>query len=1653
MINSTSPSSTTMDERMQSGRPVLNEAPDLTNLSKDPAILREQLRQLEEDVQALSVVPKKIPGDTKAQDIAEKGMTDEERKTERSLREELANTSRELSRLQRDSIADDLQTRGIPPTMEAYEQKYREAKDRAIEAEKDKVRALEALQSLVGGKDALKDIVVSAKLEHAKRAGSPSSPKRMSIDDYRPKYDGLNLSTARGGELTPLTPGSAAAPPASSLQQIRERAVARAVLEESLPIGMNTIPMFDAEGKGFKIGQKVIIGTGQFAEERYVVGFGSLVLDRPLQYSHGPGEIILGINPTTATNALTTSPERKQAQQDDRVSNPWGDDSLVLATQTNQLPGFQPPPPKHAITDEIDDDVPPPPPPEDPFWQRRMDADRVRERERMRKWKSIETKPAAHQRDWNQSDAVSVQFTRERRRGGYGRRQKYREEHRNRVRRVVKEDNDSRRGRGHSSSSPTSTRDGDRDRKTEHYPLRDGTLITYDSDDGSGDPNDLLSSGRVGRGRARSDLYSDLHESRERHHAARRKEREIGLWAKQLASLTKEERGAGADGDDSEGDELMNILRETQGGDIDDDSLYDDDEDSIFGGDAAMLLDNRVRNHSSPRSATRNARGRRTKTLSDGRVVKDLRSPTQYGNYANASRYGATGRKYRSRMDSYHRASSYEYQRGAATSRVDDRVAASRSERNRKKETQGDRREAARLMREREENLDARERRRNGRGHGQRSKSSPRRQRHRDGESEYSSPSINGSKSSNIGRVSPSSKYMVQKAGEDVFDALRAVIAHRIRNYGHTEDDTRGPLLALDDDDTGLLNMDDIAFALRRIGARLTEAHLNEIFELLGEDQSDPDSADDIVYEDLVVAMHRDDHLVDRTSQPEQTSSITPPAGPTPSQASGPDATSGPAAPAGPPPLAALAKLATAPEPDRRPIPRGPPSSGGNSAAPGGAPPPPPPPDKGARVAHNRKAQPRGARPPPPKPAAKQIGGGNPSVFSRLDESVDVVSRLKPKASMTHARDSYGMTRTELSVSIDGLRTRKRLMAVVEVGFPASSPAPEQTNGTMSAQQIRQRDRAASLHTQGHGRNSIQWYDENKKTFTGQSLVDWLIDDLNVPGVHDAVLEAQSLVEGGWILMAGAPPVADTPSAQGRVGDTFNLQSIYTSLAMRWVEIGRTEPRRGPSCGFTTTTSLMFALPNSPQGGGADGIVLTTTVFAIDEDAGGSGQPRAASSSVDSDIDLKRVDAKGTSVVAVGTVALSDLLSSPGGWLVGPRQHNYPIKLLASSPSNFGLSAPPPDAHQKTSMQSYVFNTSDVVRSNGAKGMLNVTEMISEVSIGANVAPQLLALYRERIQSIVRSFDNGNSSEGLESQRELASTYRAFSSDYDNSLMTAQSGQSRESEQLAHSFKAARLVSDISRQFDATNIHVHTLHVEDNTTGLASSYPTLSMGMPAAHPLGFSRGGLLRLQEEYMTLRRSIVASGKSIDVDDMKRMESLGIEIDKRKDIVLSQCTTALVASFLATAETYRPGKSSMADPIATDWWSSTTRAGFLLHFEGVLNNSKKDQCILEDFVVGARALEKMFICIVDRPSTNSASFNARANSSAPTVEIHHVNAAQGASAGGHLQVDLYMGDMYPFSRLPEAVQRGALIPVRTTVFSHSPTLQPSSNVSNLFV
>jgi hypothetical protein len=64
-------------------------------------------------------------------------------------------------------------------------------------------------------------------------------------------------------------------------------------LEQTIVAGTVKIPMTDSDTKGFKAGQKIIVGDGEFAEERFVIGLGSLILDRPLEYGHRRGEPIV----------------------------------------------------------------------------------------------------------------------------------------------------------------------------------------------------------------------------------------------------------------------------------------------------------------------------------------------------------------------------------------------------------------------------------------------------------------------------------------------------------------------------------------------------------------------------------------------------------------------------------------------------------------------------------------------------------------------------------------------------------------------------------------------------------------------------------------------------------------------------------------------------------------------------------------------------------------------------------------------------------------------------------------------------------------------------------------------------------------------------------------------------------------------------------------------------------------------------------------------------------------------------------------------------------------------------------------------------------------------------------------------------------------
>ena len=153
-----------------------------------------------------------------------------------------------------------------------------------------------------------------------------------------------------------------------------------------------------------------------------------------------------------------------------------------------------------------------------------------------------------------------------------------------------------------------------------------------------------------------------------------------------------------------------------------------------------------------------------------------------------------------------------------------------------------------------------------------------------------------------------------------------------------------------------------------------------------------------------------------------------------------------------------------------------------------------------------------------------------------------------------------------------------------------------------------------------------------------------------------------------------------------------------------------------------------------------------------------------------------------------------------------------------------------------------------------------------------------------------------------------------------------------------------------------------------------------------------------------------------------------------------MTQSMSALVSAFLGSAASYKPGSSAHCN----EWWENIARVGYLLHFECVLNGSNRDQAILEDTVVGVRSLERVFLKVVDHPSV---AHQTPSNKLGPTVQMRRISSA--TPSGAHLQIEMYLGSSYPFSRLPDAIQRGAMIAVRTALFAQHPVMQHLMTVS----
>ncbi len=84
----------------------------------------------------------------------------------------------------------------------------------------------------------------------------------------------------------------------ADLQSQNSKAVATSILDENVQKGSTKIPVSNARAKGFREGQKILIGSGSKQEERTIVGFGSIVLDRPLEYDHTRGTLVFIVIPS-----------------------------------------------------------------------------------------------------------------------------------------------------------------------------------------------------------------------------------------------------------------------------------------------------------------------------------------------------------------------------------------------------------------------------------------------------------------------------------------------------------------------------------------------------------------------------------------------------------------------------------------------------------------------------------------------------------------------------------------------------------------------------------------------------------------------------------------------------------------------------------------------------------------------------------------------------------------------------------------------------------------------------------------------------------------------------------------------------------------------------------------------------------------------------------------------------------------------------------------------------------------------------------------------------------------------------------------------------------------------------------------------------------
>jgi hypothetical protein len=214
-------------------------------------------------------------------------------------------------------------------------------------------------------------------------------------------------------------------------------------------------------------------------------------------------------------------------------------------------------------------------------------------------------------------------------------------------------------------------------------------------------------------------------------------------------------------------------------------------------------------------------------------------------------------------------------------------------------------------------------------------------------------------------------------------------------------------------------------------------------------------------------------------------------------------------------------------------------------------------------------------------------------------------------------------------------------------------------------------------------------------------------------------------------------------------------------------------------------------------------------------------------------------------------------------------------------------------------------------------------------------------------------------------------------------------------DKLEAPFKRSTLKSKEPWKYVPTNMQNQFLYVnlphrqpqseqeqeESNSSSLVIH--TMTMGAPAAHSIGFTNGGYLKLSAAADNLSTSPAVMRRSFRQLYTSPSETccfscnencsfnslrLRLELKDRMDVIMSQILTAGISCVLASVDLALAGSIKHIQQL-----ENGMRMGYLLNFESLLSTHGKESGMLEDFAAGVRWMRQVLVRFCKRSLMSS--------------------------------------------------------------------------------